>query len=70
MNDNLAGVSVPESVIQRIEGADDQAKEGQRICIELIEIYKELPGVSGVHIMAPAQSTQRIAEIIDEAIPA
>jgi methylenetetrahydrofolate reductase (NADPH) len=70
MNDNLAGVSVPESVIQRIEGADDQAKEGQRICIELIEIYKELPGVSGVHVMAPAQSTQRIAEIIDEAIPA
>ena len=70
MNDNLVGVSVPESVIQRIEGADDQAKEGQRICIELIEIYKELPGVSGVHIMAPAQSSQRIADVIDAAIPA
>ena len=70
MNDNLVGVSVPESVIQRIEGADDQAEEGRRICIDLIEIYKELPGVSGVHIMAPAQSPQRIADIIEEAIPA
>ncbi len=70
MNDNLVGVSVPESVIQRIEGADDQAEEGRRLCSELIEIYKEMPGVSGVHIMAPAQSPQRIADIIDEAIPA
>jgi 5,10-methylenetetrahydrofolate reductase len=70
MNDNLVGVSVPESIIQRIEGADDQAEEGRRICVELIEIYKEMPGVSGVHIMAPAQSPQRIADIIDDAIPA
>jgi methylenetetrahydrofolate reductase (NADPH) len=68
MNDNLVGVSVPESVIERIEGADNQAEEGRRICIELIEIYKEMPGVSGVHIMAPAQSPQRIADVIDEAI--
>jgi len=70
MNDNLVGVSVPESIIQRIEGADDQAEEGRRICVELIEIYKEMPGVSGVHIMAPMQSPQRIADIIDEAIAA
>ncbi len=68
MNDNLVGVSVPESVIRRIEGADDQAEEGLKICVELIEIYKEMPGVSGVHIMAPAQSPQRIADVIDEAI--
>ncbi len=70
MNDNLFGVTVPENVIQRIEGADDQADEGQRICVELIETYKKMPGVSGVHIMAPAQSPQRIADIIDEAIAA
>jgi len=70
MNDNLFGVSVPDSVIQRIEGADDQAEEGLRICIELIEIYKEMPGVSGVHIMAPAQSPQRIADVIDDVIDA
>ena len=70
MNDNLVGVSVPESVIRRLEGADDQAEEGLRICVELIEIYKETPGVSGVHIMAPAQSPQRIADIIDDATAA
>ena len=70
MNDNLVGVTVPDSVIQRIERADDQAEEGLKICVELISIYKEMPGVSGVHIMAPAQSSQRIADIIDEAIAA
>jgi methylenetetrahydrofolate reductase (NADPH) len=68
MSDNLVGVSIPESVIRRIDGAEDQAEEGLRICVELIEIYKEMPGVSGVHIMAPAQSPQRIADVIDEAI--
>ena len=68
MNDNLFGVTVPEKVIQRIEGADDQAEEGRRICVELIETYKKMPGVSGVHIMAPAQSSQRIADVIDDAI--
>jgi methylenetetrahydrofolate reductase (NADPH) len=70
MNDNLFGVTVPEKVIQRIEGADDQAEEGRRICVELIETYKKMPGVSGVHIMAPAQGPQRIADIIDEALAA
>ncbi len=65
MNENLFGVSVPQAVIQRIEGASDAAEEGHRICVELIEIYKKIPGVSGVHIMAPAQNAQRITDVID-----
>ena len=69
MNENLFGVTVPEPLIRRLEGAADQAAEGQRICVELIERYKAMPGVSGVHIMAPAQGPQRIAAVIDAAMP-
>jgi len=64
MNDNLYGVSVPAAVLRRLEDADDEAAAGHRICVELIERYRELPGVAGVHIMAPAQSSQRIADVV------
>ena len=65
MNENLFGVSIPETVMRRMEEADDEAAEGHRICVELIAAYRDMPGVAGVHIMAPAQKTQRIADVID-----
>jgi methylenetetrahydrofolate reductase (NADPH) len=67
MNDNLFGVSVPGSVIDRLENARDPASEGLRICVELIETYRNMPGVAGVHIMAPAQGSDRIAAVLDAA---
>lgn len=65
MDENLFGVSIPESVMQRLRDADDEAAEGHRICVELIEQYQEMPGVAGVHIMAPAQNSQRVADVVD-----
>jgi len=65
MNANLYGVSIPDETIRRLEGARDEAAEGLEICVELIRAYQQLPGVSGVHVMAPAQSTERAAEAID-----
>jgi len=64
MSENLFGVSVPDAVIARLEGAVDQAAEGRRLCVELIEGLREIPGVSGVHIMAPLQKPSAIAEVI------
>ena len=65
MNENLFGVSIPETVMARLRSADDEAAEGHRICVELINTYREMAGVAGVHIMAPAQISQRIADVID-----
>lgn len=67
MNENLFGVTVPEAVIARIEGAADQGAEGQRICVELIEALREVPGVSGVHIMAPVGGSEAIAGVVEGA---
>ena len=65
MDANLFGVSIPDETISRLEGAGDEAAEGLKVCVELIQAYREMPGVSVVHVMAPAQSAERAAEAID-----
>lgn len=70
MDSNLFGVSIPDAVIERMQNANDEAEEGHRICVELIDIYRQFAGVSGVHIMAPAQGAQRIANVVADAFPA
>ncbi len=65
MNENLFGVHVPEHVIARLEGASAPAREGQRICAELIEGLREIRGVAGAHIMAPGGGTDAIAAVLD-----
>ena len=65
MRDNLFGVSVPDAVIARLDQAQDPAAEGRRICIEVIEGLQAIPGVRGVHLMAPLQKIETLAAIIE-----
>ena len=55
MNDNLFGVEVPEAIIKRLEGAEDQKAEGRAICAELLQGFAEIEGCAGAHLMAPHQ---------------
>ena len=64
MNEKLFGVKVPQALIARLEQAGDQAAEGCRICVELIEELRGIDGVAGVHIMAPRQGATAIAEVV------
>ena len=64
MNEKLFGVSIPARIIDRLEAASDAKAEGRRICVELIERLRDMKGVSGVHIMAPLQAPEAIAETI------
>ena len=64
MNENLFGVHVPEATIERLEGASDQAAEGRTICAELIAGLRDIPGVAGAHLMAPAQGPDAIAAVL------
>jgi methylenetetrahydrofolate reductase (NADPH) len=66
MHDNLFGVSVPEAVIRRLEQAADPAAEGRRLCLEMIEGLRAIPGVAGVHLMAPLQRSEILADIVAE----
>lgn len=62
---NVPGVHIPDAVIARLEGARDQRAEGKRLCIEIVQQMRELPGVAGVHLMAYKQE-ESIAEIVHE----
>ena len=65
MNKNLFGVDVPDQIIKRLEGAEDQKKESKKICIELIEAFRKIQGVKGVHLMGHKKE-EVISEIIKE----
>jgi len=63
MRSNVPGVHIPDLVIQRLEGAQDQKKEGAEICIDLIGQISEIDGVAGIHMMAYRQEEQ-VADIV------
>src|SRR5262249_14948510 len=54
MKANLYGTIIPDAYVERLEQAADPAVEGQRIAVELIEELATIPGIAGVHVMAPA----------------
>jgi methylenetetrahydrofolate reductase (NADPH) len=53
MRDKLFGTVIPESIVQRMEQAENQILEGTAICAELINQFEEIDGVHGAHLMAP-----------------
>jgi methylenetetrahydrofolate reductase (NADH) len=64
MRTHVPGVHIPEAVVERLrKGAKD---EGKRLCVEIIQQVREIPGVSGVHVMAYRQE-ELVADIIEEA---
>ena len=65
MNDNLFGVDVPDEIVKRLEQAKDAKSESKKICLELIEAFKQIKGVNGVHLMGHKKE-EVIAEIIKE----
>ena len=54
-----------DTVIKRLEGAQDQKQEGKQLCIDIINEVKEIKGVSGIHVMAYRQE-EFVAEIVHE----
>ena len=62
---NVPGIHIPDAVIARLEGAADQKEEGKQLCIDIINEVKEIPGVSGIHVMAYRQE-EYVAEIVHE----
>jgi methylenetetrahydrofolate reductase (NADPH) len=52
MNDKLPGVRVPPAMLQALESAGDDAEQvGRALTIEVVNGIRQIPGVSGVHLM-------------------
>ncbi|HHW14846.1 MAG TPA: methylenetetrahydrofolate reductase [Firmicutes bacterium] len=62
----LPGISVPEELLRRMEQAQDQAREGKLIALELIRRVREIEGVRGVHLMA-VRWEEVVPELVAEA---
>jgi methylenetetrahydrofolate reductase (NADPH) len=68
MAKSVPGMDVPESLIKRLKGAEKGkvAEEGIKFALEQIEEFKEMEGVSGVHLMA-IEWEHRVPEIAERA---
>ena len=68
MAKQVAGMDVPESLIDRMKGvpAKEQRAEGIKIAVETIQALKEMEGVSGVHIMA-IEWEDAVPELVEKA---
>lgn len=65
MRQNIPGVVIPDSIVKRLADAGKRATdEGKRICVEIIQQVKEIPGVAGVHVMAYRQE-HLVPEILE-----
>ena len=51
MKNEVAGMSIPDELIKRMESAKEPKEEGIKICLEMIEKVKNIEGVSGIHLM-------------------
>lgn len=68
MRNNVPGVHIPDEVVERLRQTPKKEKraEGKKICVELIQQIQEIPGVSGIHIMAYRQE-KMVKSIVEEA---
>jgi methylenetetrahydrofolate reductase (NADH) len=68
MSSKVAGMEVPDEIVSRMTKTPKaaQPEEGIQICVEIIEQVREIPGVSGVHIMA-VHWAEAVPEIVTRA---
>jgi len=68
MATRVPGMEVPDEVVERMKKTpkEKQAEEGIKICAEIIQQVKEIPGVHGVHIMA-IEWEDAVPEIVSQA---
>jgi methylenetetrahydrofolate reductase (NADPH) len=66
MKEKLFGTIIPDAMVARMEAASDPVAEGRAICVDLIAELCDIPGVAGVHIMAP-NNDAAVPEVIREA---
>jgi methylenetetrahydrofolate reductase (NADPH) len=64
MRAHVPGLHIPDAIVKRLAGAEDQVREGRNICVELIQESRAIRGVSGVHVMAYRQE-ESVADAIE-----
>jgi methylenetetrahydrofolate reductase (NADPH) len=68
MSTKVPGLHVPDEVRRRLSGVPDDrfAAEGLRLCVEIAQQVREIPGVGGVHVMVFGRESL-VPEILEAA---
>jgi len=66
MAKNVAGITIPDAIIERMVKAKEPAQEGIKICVEQIAQLREIEGVHGIHLMA-IEWEEKVSEIAEGA---
>ena len=66
LHDNVPGVEVDNATFARMAGLEgDEAKAaGIEIAVELVQRLRTVPGVAGVHIMAPRWEAEAVPAVV------
>jgi len=69
MHDRIPGIEVDDATFARMKGltGDAATATGIEIAAELIQRLRAVPGVSGVHLMAPGWSAEAVPRVVKDA---
>lgn len=69
MHRHIPGVEVNEETFTRLRGlsGEDAKAAGVTVAADVIKQLRKLPGVSGVHIMAPGWETEAVTRVVEAA---
>lgn len=63
MRENIPGMLIPDALVERLSGAQDQKEEGLKIAEEIVSALVSNGGIEGVHIMT-VRWTGAIPELV------
>jgi len=66
MKEEVSGILIPDTLIERMDRADDPKEEGIRIAVEIIRELRREEGVRGIHLM-PVMWESITPRILEEA---
>ena len=63
VRDHVRGSVMPDAFVRRLSEARNPEQEGIRLCAELLQQIREIPGVSGVNLLTPGRTATTPAAI-------
>ena len=69
MHNHIPGVEVDDATFARLKGltGDDAKEAGVRVAADVVSQLREVPGVGGVHIMAPSWEAEAVQRVVEAA---
>jgi methylenetetrahydrofolate reductase (NADPH) len=69
MHRNIPGVEVDDETFARLQGlsGEDAKAAGVAVAVDVIKQLRKVPGVAGVHIMAPGWEVEAVTRVLEAA---